>query len=216
MPVDRNKALKRFGKSLAQLRHEAGLTQEALADRAGLHPTYIGGLERGARGEPSDDLIIVEADTFERLVLELETGGALAFKGFVPPYEATLTKNLRDAGAIIIAKTNMTELANWIATGMPGNYNALVLLLMKSPVKEVQAMTPHRIYELLLGRSMLASLDQQTTTLWIDPVPPTSERVLQQELVRLFNEASLTLRGRSLLLRLRDPTGKMPQIRVLR
>jgi len=53
------------------------------------------------------------------------TGGALAFDGLVPPYEATLTKNLRDAGAIIIAKTNMTELANWVATGMPGNYNAL-------------------------------------------------------------------------------------------
>ena len=54
------------------------------------------------------------------------TGGALAFEGFVPPYEATLTKNLRDEGAIIIAKTNMTELANWIAgppTPMPGNYN---------------------------------------------------------------------------------------------
>src|SRR5437773_419156 len=33
------------------------------------------------------------------------TGGALAFDGFVPPYEATLTKNLRDAGAIIIANT---------------------------------------------------------------------------------------------------------------
>lgn len=54
------------------------------------------------------------------------TGGALAFKGVVPPYEATITKNLRDAGAIVVAKTNMTELANWIATGMPGNYNALV------------------------------------------------------------------------------------------
>jgi amidase len=54
------------------------------------------------------------------------TGGALAFKGFVPPYEATITKNLRDAGAIIIAKTNMTELANWIAAGMPGNYNGLI------------------------------------------------------------------------------------------
>jgi amidase len=40
------------------------------------------------------------------------TGGALAFDGFVPPYEATLTKNLRDAGAVIIAKTTMTELAN--------------------------------------------------------------------------------------------------------
>src|SRR5271170_8319884 len=27
------------------------------------------------------------------------TGGALAFVGLIPPYEATLTKNLRDAGA---------------------------------------------------------------------------------------------------------------------
>jgi amidase len=56
------------------------------------------------------------------------TGGALAFEGFVPPYEAALTKNLRDAGAIIIAKTGLTELANWVAGGptpMPGNYNAL-------------------------------------------------------------------------------------------
>jgi amidase len=56
------------------------------------------------------------------------TGGALAFDGLVPPYEATLTRNLRDAGAIIIAKTNMTELANWVAgapTPMPTNYNSL-------------------------------------------------------------------------------------------
>src|SRR5437588_3607692 len=53
------------------------------------------------------------------------TGGALAFKGLVPPYEATITKNLRAAGAIIIAKTNMTELANWVSHVMPGNYNAI-------------------------------------------------------------------------------------------
>src|SRR3984957_7011615 len=52
------------------------------------------------------------------------TGGALAFEALIPPYEATITKNLRDAGAIIIAKTGMTELANWMATGMPGDYNA--------------------------------------------------------------------------------------------
>lgn len=53
------------------------------------------------------------------------TGGALAFDGLVPPYEATLTTRLREAGAVIIAKTGMTELANWVATGMPTNYNAL-------------------------------------------------------------------------------------------
>ena len=56
------------------------------------------------------------------------TGGALAFEHFVPPFDATLVERLRDAGAIIIAKTGMTELANWVAgspTSMPGNYNAV-------------------------------------------------------------------------------------------
>jgi amidase len=53
------------------------------------------------------------------------TGGALAFAGLVPPYEATLTKNLEAAGAIILAKTQLTELANWVTAGMPGNYNGL-------------------------------------------------------------------------------------------
>lgn len=53
------------------------------------------------------------------------TGGALAFEGFVPPYESTLSTNLREAGAIILAKTVMTELANFTAAGMPGNYSAV-------------------------------------------------------------------------------------------
>jgi amidase len=56
------------------------------------------------------------------------TGGALVFAGYIPPYEATLTTNLKAAGAIIIAKTGLTELANWVAgnpNAMPGNYNAV-------------------------------------------------------------------------------------------
>jgi amidase len=56
------------------------------------------------------------------------TGGALAFKNLIPPYEATLTKNLEDAGAIIIAKTTLSELANWVAGNpdpMPANYNGV-------------------------------------------------------------------------------------------
>lgn len=55
------------------------------------------------------------------------TGGALAFTNLVPPYDATVTKNLRDGGAIIIAKTQLTELANWVAgnPAMPTNYNAI-------------------------------------------------------------------------------------------
>jgi len=56
------------------------------------------------------------------------TGGAVAFEGYRPPYEATITRNLRAGGAIIIAKTVLTELANWVAgppTPMPANYSAL-------------------------------------------------------------------------------------------
>ena len=53
------------------------------------------------------------------------TGGALAFADLVAPYDATLAKNLVDAGAIILAKAQLTELANWVASGMPGNYNGL-------------------------------------------------------------------------------------------
>ena len=53
------------------------------------------------------------------------TGGALAFRGLVPPYDATLTRNLREAGAVILAKTVLTELANWVTSGMPGNYSAV-------------------------------------------------------------------------------------------
>src|SRR6185436_17269142 len=53
------------------------------------------------------------------------TGGALAFAGLVPAHDATLTTRLRQAGAVIIAKTVMTELANWVAVGMPGNYSSL-------------------------------------------------------------------------------------------
>jgi amidase len=56
------------------------------------------------------------------------TGGAVAFEGYRPPYDATVTKKLRAGGAIIIAKTVLTELANWVAgapTPMPPNYSGL-------------------------------------------------------------------------------------------
>lgn len=39
----------RLAKNLRQLRQENGWSQEAFADEAGLHRTYISDLERGAR-----------------------------------------------------------------------------------------------------------------------------------------------------------------------
>ena len=38
-----------FGRRVRELRKERGFSQEELAHRAGLHYTYVGGIERGER-----------------------------------------------------------------------------------------------------------------------------------------------------------------------
>jgi transcriptional regulator with XRE-family HTH domain len=55
----------RFGAALRRRREAAGLSQEALAERAGLHRNYVGLLERGQR-MPS--LLVVQ-----QIALALET-----------------------------------------------------------------------------------------------------------------------------------------------
>ena len=40
---------KEFGKHLRKIRLEQGLTKEQLADKAGMHFTYVGQIERGIR-----------------------------------------------------------------------------------------------------------------------------------------------------------------------
>jgi transcriptional regulator with XRE-family HTH domain len=49
MPVPLSSATAEFGSRVRARRHELGLSQEALADVANLHWTFVGQVERGRR-----------------------------------------------------------------------------------------------------------------------------------------------------------------------
>jgi transcriptional regulator with XRE-family HTH domain len=48
MPA-KNRICLAFGQAVRRIRNSLGLSQEDLADRAHIHRTYIGGIERGER-----------------------------------------------------------------------------------------------------------------------------------------------------------------------
>jgi amidase len=51
------------------------------------------------------------------------SAGAEALRGFVPRREATLVFRLRQAGAIILGKTNLTEFADYVSDVMPSGFS---------------------------------------------------------------------------------------------
>jgi len=53
------------------------------------------------------------------------TAGSVALAGSIPNEDAFITRQLRAAGAIILAKGNLTEFANYLTAGMPAGYSSL-------------------------------------------------------------------------------------------
>ena len=50
-----------FGVRVRELRLEQGFSQEAFADRVGVHRTYLGGIERGERNPALDNIARIAA-----------------------------------------------------------------------------------------------------------------------------------------------------------
>ena len=67
---DDGKVSKAFGTALRARRAVLGLSQESLAERAGLDRTYVGGLERGERN-PTLQVIWLLAESLEVPASEL-------------------------------------------------------------------------------------------------------------------------------------------------
>ena len=50
---------KQFGQRIKELRLAKGLSQEELAFRAGIHRTYLGGIERGERNPSLKNIVVI-------------------------------------------------------------------------------------------------------------------------------------------------------------
>lgn len=61
-----------FAQNLRRVRQQQGLSQEALADLAGLHRTYVGSVERGERNISIDNMETL-ADALRVSLLDLLT-----------------------------------------------------------------------------------------------------------------------------------------------
>src|SRR5579859_1657671 len=78
----------------------------ALADAEKLDREF----KRTGKLRPLHGIAVIVKDNYDTRDLQT-TGGSLAMKGFVPSEDAFMVKKLREAGGIVLAKSNMAEWA---------------------------------------------------------------------------------------------------------
>lgn len=83
MPTPLSPALKTLGQRIRARRTELGLSQESLADGAGLHWTFVGQVERGQRNLSLHNLLKLAS------ALRMDAGELIA--GLCPPGSSTAT-----------------------------------------------------------------------------------------------------------------------------
>ena len=80
--------------------------------------------ESGARG-PMHGIPVLLKDNIATGDKMQATAGAFALKDWTPDRDAFLVKALRDNGAIILGKANLSEWANYMDSGMPNGFSVL-------------------------------------------------------------------------------------------
>ena len=78
---------------------------------------------RGPRG-PLHGIPVLLKDNIDTSDRMTTTAGSLALEGSIPPRDATLARRLREAGAILIGKANMSEWANFRSTHSSSGWSA--------------------------------------------------------------------------------------------
>jgi amidase len=81
--------------------------------------------KKPATRRPLEGIPILLKDNIATADRQHTTAGALALAEARATRDATVTRPLRDAGAIILGKANLTEFANVIAVDMPPGYSSL-------------------------------------------------------------------------------------------
>jgi amidase len=80
---------------------------------------------KGAKRRPLEGIPILIKDNIATGDDEHTTAGSLALADAYAKRDATVTRLLREAGAVILGKANLTEFANVLAVGMPAGYSSL-------------------------------------------------------------------------------------------
>ena len=82
-------------------------------------------LENGGEFGPLFGIPVLLKDNINTADKLRTSAGSLALADSHAPYDAHLVTRLREAGAIILGKANMTEFANWMSRdGMPSGYSS--------------------------------------------------------------------------------------------
>jgi amidase len=95
------------------------INPEALANASELDA------KKPATRRPLEGIPILIKDNIATADAQHTTAGSLALEGARARDDATLVKLLRQAGAVILGKANLTEFANILAIDMPAGYSSL-------------------------------------------------------------------------------------------